>query len=189
MFKNSIIVVLGLIIVLLLIAAYTGYFNRNGTDSASQLKATLSKLEHDVKVLTIRDTAWTKHVKLTRDSLAQERKNVEYWKRKYKEPITVTKTEIKEVFKQDSATITKEVKKGIICDSLQTKQSLEIETLNHAMAGFDSLVLVKNLEILKLHGIDSTHLKIESKLKTQVKRRGLVEGALVIVLLLTLILH
>lgn len=189
MLKNIVLIILS---ILLLVGLYERIFVHKEIDNTVGLKATLSKLEHDVKTLSLHDTMWTQHIKLTRDSLKKERENVEFWKRKYKAPIEATKAEIKQVFEQDYTEITKKVKKGAICDSLQNKQAIEIETLNHAMAGFDSLVLVKNAEILKLHGIDSTHLKIESTLQALVKRRTIGEialGALDLLLLLVLILH
>lgn len=184
MLKTRAAIVIG---ILILIALYL-LFQRNGKkDDSERLRSTLTKLRHNLAVLGERDTVWNKTVNKIRDSLKKERASVAFWRDKYKEPITVTKTEIRQVFEQDSATITKEIKRGLICDSLQRNQFLEIGTLNNALAATDSVLNIKKLEIKNLVKIDSTHLKIESNLKTKLRKRTAVEvalGALAVLLLI-----
>ena len=162
-----------------------------GKQSASikQEQAEIKKDKAQIIKLAPKDSFWMKRARLWEDSARYHKKVATFWAKRYNAPITVTKAEIAAVFQDDSTTITKEVKKGFICDSLQRSQGLLINSLDQANAALDSSIRVKNETIKYSLKMDSTHMIIEKALTRKVVNRTIGEVALGLLALLVILFH
>jgi hypothetical protein len=162
-----------------------------GKQSASikQEKEELKKDEAKVIKLAPKDSFWMRRARIWEDSAKYHKKAADFWMRKYKSPISVTKDEIMAVFREDSTTITKEVKRGVICDSLQRSQGTLIKSLSQANEALDSAIRVKNETIKYSLKMDSTYKIIEMKLTRKVVNRTIGEIALGLLALLVIVFH
>lgn len=152
-------------------------------------KQELKKDEAKVIKLAPKDSFWMKRARIWEDSAKYHKRLADFWMSKYISPITVTKAEIAAVFKSDSTTITKEVKRGVICDSLQRSQGNLINSLNQANESLDSAIRVKNETIKYSLKMDSAHKIIEIKLTRKVVNRTIGEVALGLLSLLIIVFH
>lgn len=181
----------------LLISALLGglavYFlmrlNGKETGSIKEQKIELKKDRNELVKLAVFDSAWERQVRQLRDSVVYHKKQVRYLQSRYKAPIEVTKGEIAFVFQEDSITITKEVKKGFLCDSLQREQALEINSLDKENLALDSLIRVKNETIKYALKMDSVHVRIELALHKKIVNRTIGEAVVGVIAILFLIFH
>lgn len=155
---------------------------KNG-DSESNL-ATIAKLRVEIRSHADHDSLWAHQVSRLQDSVNLKEKAVSYWRTRYSKPIIVTRTMIKTVFAQDSATIAAEVSRGTICDSLQEAQNGLIVGLKKEVAGLDTLNRIRGVQInsfVRLDSVNQVQIKgLKKEVKT-VKRKALVVAGVAVV--------
>ena len=180
-------------IISVLVGIVLGYLINScaGKQSASikQEQAEIKKDRDQIIKLAPKDSFWMKRARFWEDSARYHKKVAKFWAKRYNAPITVTKAEIAAVFEEDSTTITKEIKRGFICDSLQRSQGLLINSLDQANAALDSSIRVKNETIKYSLKMDSTHMIIEKALTRKIVNRTIGEVALGLLALLVIIFH
>jgi hypothetical protein len=185
--KPQLLIVVGILFAITLILLVSS-FVRSCSQSTGEIKQEKASIKNDkVQIIKLApmDSFWMKRARLWEDSANYHKKIA----KRYTAPITVTKAEIASVFQADSTTITKEVKKGIICDSLQRSQYWLINSLEYANVSLDSAISVKNETIKYSLKMDSTHLLIEKALKRKIINRTVGEIALGLLVILVTLFH
>jgi len=186
--KNYIIpIILGVLIIIILVEGYL--LTRSGTANIKDDKNAIAQDKVQISKLAIRDTSLIRQIRELTILVQSHKQSIDFWMRKYITFEKPTKTQIIEVFKNDSSTIAGKVIKGIECDSVVRAQALVIKDFDKQNALMSEDIKVKALTIRYGMKVDSLNKDIQKSLQKKVRNRTLGEIILGALAVLAIIFH
>ena len=186
--KNYIIpITLGILIIIILVEGYL--LTRSGTANIKTDEKAIAQDKVQITKLAVRDTSLIHQIEVLTNLVKSHKQSIDFWMAKYTSTEKPTKTQIKEVFKNDSSTIANKVIKGVECDSLVRAQALVIKDFDKQNALMAEDIKVKASTIRFGMKVDSINRQIEKSLEKKIRNRTLGEIILGALAVLAIIFH